>query len=107
MLFHVTMTHTVENCPAYLPPDKQNAFLKEIEKMFTDAKERNIEIQFMVTGVGHVIYALIKSDNFNAINNFFGNAPFKQDIQIEPVGDVKDTILAFKEELKKRHVSAV
>jgi hypothetical protein len=96
------MTHSTENCPAYLPPDKQKTFLDETEKMFDAANQRNIKIKFMVTGVGHVMYALVEADSFNALNGFFGNAPFKQDIQIEPVGDVQDTILAFREELKKR-----
>ena len=105
MLFHVTMTHSTENCPAYLPPDKLKTFLGETDKMFDFARQRNINIQFMVTGVGHVMYALIEADNFNALNSFFGNVPFKQDVQIEPVGNIKDTILAFKEELAKKQLT--
>ena len=66
------------------------------------AKQRNIDIQFMVAGVGHTMYALIEADNFISLNSFFSNMPFKQDIQIEPVGNAKDIISAFKEELAKQ-----
>jgi len=96
MLFHVTMTHSPDNCPLYSPPNEQKKFLSASEKMFDTAKQQNIVIQFMVTGVGHVAYALIEADNFITLNSFFGSSmPFKSDIQIEPVGNVKDVISAF------------
>ena len=102
MLFHVTMTHTPENCPAQLPPDKQKKFFAQAEKMRKVAKEMNINIHFLVGGVGHIMYALIEADNFDAMNMFFSGMGFKQDYQIEPVGHVQDIMAAFKAELGKK-----
>ena len=102
MLFHVTMTHSPDNCPGYLPPDEQKKFFAEAEKILDVAKQLNIDIQFMVSGVGHTMYALIEADNFIALNSFLGGMPFKQDIQAVPVGHAKDIIAAFKEELAKQ-----
>lgn len=102
MLFHVTMTHSTDNCPGYLPPDEQKKFLAETEKGFDVAKQMNIDIQFMVAGVGHTMYALIEADNFLKLNNFLGRMPFKQDIEAIPVGHAKDIVASFKEELAKQ-----
>ena len=48
MLFHVTMTHTPDNCPGYWPPEKQAELL---EKVFLPDMERSREIseKFEVT----------------------------------------------------------
>ena len=102
MLFHVTMTHTPENCPAQLPPDKQKKFFAQAEEMPKAAKEMEIKIHFMVGGVGHTMYALVEADNFDSMNMFFGGMEFKQDYQIEPVGHVKDIIAAYKAALAKK-----
>jgi len=96
------MTHSTDNCPAYWPQDKQKKFFAEAEKMQEVAKEMNIDIQFMLAGVGHTMFALIEADNFNAINMFFSGMGLKQDYQIEPVGKVQDVISAFKAELAKK-----
>jgi muconolactone delta-isomerase len=102
MLFHVTMTHTPENCPDQLPPDKLKKLFTQTEKMLQVAKKKNINIHFMVGGVGHTLYALIEADNFDAMNMFFSGMGFKQDYQVEPVGHVKDIIAAFKAEMGKK-----
>ena len=102
MLFHVTMTHSPDNCPVNLPPDELKKFFAEAEKMLDAAKQRNIDIKFMVAGVGHTMYALMEADSFIALNSFLGGMPFKQDLQAEPVGFAKDIISAFKEELAKQ-----
>ena len=102
MLFHVTMTHTTDNCPVYWPPDKQKKAIAEMEKMQEVAKAMKIKIRFMVMGVGHTMYALVEADSFNAMNSFFGGMQFKQDYQVEPVGNFQDVIAAFKADLAKK-----
>ena len=102
MLFHITMTHTPENCPVYWPPDEQKEFFARAEKMQEVAKEMNINIHFMLAGVGHTMYALVEAESFNAMNSFFNGMQLKQDYQIEPVGKVQDVIAAFKAELEKK-----
>ena len=79
MLFHITMTHSPDNCPATSPPDEQKEFFAKAEKLQEAANENNINILFMVAGVGHTMYALIEADSFNAMNLFFSGMPFKQD----------------------------
>ena len=66
------------------------------------AKGMNINIHFMVAGVGHIMYALIEADSFDAMNIFFSGMGLKQDYQIEPVGKVQDVIASFKAELAKK-----
>jgi len=102
MLFHVTMTHTPENCPVQLPSDKQKKFFAQAEKMQKGAQKMGIKIHFMVGGVGHTMYALVEADAFDAMNMFFSRMGFKQDYQVEPVGHVKDIIAAFKAEMRKK-----
>ena len=105
MLFHVTMTHTPENCPAQLSPAEQKKFFANAEKMQQVAKGMKIDIQFMLAGVGHTLYALIEADSFDAMNMFFSGMGFKQDYQIEPVGRVQDVIAKFKAELAKAELA--
>jgi len=102
MLFHVTMTHTPDNCPAQMPPDKQKEFFDHAQKLAEAAEGMGVKVHFMVSGAGHTMYALIEADSFDAINMFFTGFKFKQDYQIEPVGHVKDMIAAFQAQLAKR-----
>ena len=102
MLFHVTMTHSPDNCPVDLPPVDQKKFFAEAEKGLDVAKQLNIDILFLVGGIGHTMYALIEADNFLTLNSFLGRMPFKQDIEAVPVGHAKDILAAFKEELVKQ-----
>ena len=102
MLFHVTMTHSTENCPVYWPPEKQKRAISEMEKLPKLAKAMNIDLRFMVTGVGHKMYALVEADSFDAMNSFFGATQFKQDCQVEPVGDFQAVVKAFKKDLSRR-----
>lgn len=99
MLFHVTMTHKPDDCPAAFPPDKQKEFFTLAENKLNAAKEKGIDILFFVTGVGHVMYALVEATDFNALNSFFGGMQIKQNFEIEPVGNIKAVISAFKEAL--------
>ena len=65
------------------------------------AEDMKIKILFMLGGVGHTMYALVESDSFEAMNMFFNGFGFKQDYQIEPVGNVQDIIASFKAKLAK------
>ena len=66
------------------------------------APKMNIKIHFFVGGVGHVMYALVEADTFEALNMFFSGMGFKQDYQIEPVGHVKDIMAAFRGKTGKK-----
>ena len=102
MLFHVTMTHTPDNCPAELPPAQQKKFFAEAEKMQQAAKKAKVNVHSWVAGVGHTMYALVEADSFRAMNMFFSDSGFKQDYQIEPVDHAQNIIAAFKRKLSKK-----
>lgn len=102
MLFHVTMTHKPDECPTDFPPDKQRKFFATAEKTLTTANKQGINILYFVSGVGHVMYALVEADGFNSLNGFFSNMQIKQELQIEPVGNIKDVISAFKKQPGKK-----
>jgi len=102
MLFHITMTHTPENCPTSWSPEEQQQFFAKAEKMNEAAKEMNIDIRFMLAGIGHTMYALIDASDFNAMNLFFSGIRLKQDYHIEPVGDIQEVMTSIKAEVAKR-----
>ena len=39
MLFHLIMTHTADNCPGFLPPEKRAGILAEADKIPEIAKD--------------------------------------------------------------------
>ena len=47
MLFHLTATHTVDNCPAY-NRERMPAVVEAIEASEVRAKELGIKVHFMV-----------------------------------------------------------
>ena len=60
MLFHLTMTHTVDECPGY-NPDKMPELLAALENMDALGKEMNVKAHFVVNGAPeHVAYASLR-----------------------------------------------
>lgn len=97
MLFHVTMSHTPENCPA-CDPEKMKEAMAAGEKMESVAKELNIKVHFMVTEVvGHTVYGLVETDNPDSLARFFGGIPFPQDVKATPVEPLQQMIARSKE----------
>lgn len=62
----------------------------------------NIDIRFMVAGIGHTMYALVEASEFDAMNLFFSGFRLKQDYEIKPVGDIQEITTSFKAEMAKR-----
>ena len=74
MLFHVTMTHTEDNCPGYRPELKP-AVRAAAEKQADMAKDLGVKILFMVNGAPeHVYFALVDADKVSSVGQFFINA---------------------------------
>ena len=85
MLFHITATHTADNCPGYnrelMPP-----LVEAIEKSDTVASELGIKVHFMVNAAPeHVIYALVETEDSSRIALWTSSFPMKQDFKISPV----------------------
>jgi len=102
MLFHITMTHTAENCPAS-DPEKMREVTEAAEKYESMAKELGMKIHFLVGDVlGHNMYALVETENPDALQRSFGMIPFPQDFVVTPVGHLKDLIKKVKEMLSEK-----
>ena len=85
MLFHLTLTHTTDDCPAY-NRERMPAMLEAIEASDARAKELGIKIHFMVNATPkHVIYALLEAENVAGIAMWVNSFPLKQDCDINPV----------------------
>jgi len=102
MLFLITMTHTAESCPGN-DPEKLQEGIEALEKPESVAEELGMKIHFLVTDLlGHSMYALVETDNPDALQRSFGENPFPQDFVVTPVGHLKDMIKQVKEMLSEK-----
>ena len=63
MLFHITATHTEDNCPGY-NRELMPGMVEAIENSDAVASELGIKVHFMVNGAPeHVTYALVEADD--------------------------------------------
>jgi hypothetical protein len=92
MLFHVTMTHSADNCPAYhtaLMPDVLTSF----EKLDEISKELNVKAHALLWGApAHVAFAVLEADNISVIGRYLNSIAITQDFNITPVQNLKEVI---------------
>ena len=85
MLFHVTATHSADNCPGY-NHEKMPALIEAIECSNARANELGIKVHFMVNAAPkHVIYALLEADDASKIAPWANSFPLKQEFDVNPV----------------------
>ena len=85
MLFHITATHTPDDCPGY-NPEMMPGLVEAIEKSDSVASELGIKVHFLVNGAPeHVIYALVETEDSSRIALWTSSFPMKQDFKICPV----------------------
>ena len=85
MLFHVTATHTPDDCPGY-NRDKLPELLEASKRIPAKAKELNIKVLFNVNGApDHVSYLLLEADDPYSIALLVTETPFKQDFKVTAV----------------------
>jgi hypothetical protein len=97
MLFHVTSTHTADNCPAY-NGDLREALGKAQEQMPRLAQELGVTVHFIVTGApDHVVFSLLEADDLAAVARLLGAVPFKQDFRITPVQRMGEAVAALSQ----------
>ena len=102
MLFHVTMTHTTEDCPGY-NREKMPEFVAAWEKLDTIAKELNVKVHFSVNEApGHVSYALLEAESHSSIFGYLSAIPIRQNFNISPVMHERDLIAFAKTMMKQR-----
>ncbi len=101
MLFHVTMSHTVEDCPGY-KPEKMPEVIAAFDQLDAIAKDQNIKVHFFVsTAPGHVSYALLEADSQSSIISYTMANPIREDYKIVPVSHQRDLMAFAKDRMAK------
>jgi len=97
MLFHITMTHSVEGCPGY-NREKFPKLIAAWERKDELAKQFNVKVHFMLNGLPeHVEYALLEADNPLAVANFLMQViPVRHDFKVTAVQHTQDVATAIK-----------
>ncbi len=92
MLFHVTMTHSADNCPAY-HAEKAPAFIASVENLEALGKELNVEARSILWGApDHVAFAVLEADSLNAVARYLNSIAITQDFRITPVQNVSEVV---------------
>ena len=90
MLFHVTMTHTADDCPAY-HTERMPLVIAAMENLDETAKKLNVKVHALVWGApDHVAFAVLESDSLVAIGRYLNSIPIVQEFRITPVEHVSD-----------------
>ena len=85
MLFHVTATHTPDDCPGY-NRDKLPELLEAAKGIPAKAQELNIKVLFNVNGAPeHVSYLLLEADDPSSVALLLTETPLKQDFKVTAV----------------------
>ena len=85
MLFHVTATHTADDCPGY-NHDRLKEILEGAAGMQVKAQELNIKVHFIVDAAPeHVAHLLLEADDPYAVAKSATAIPFKQDFKLTAV----------------------
>ena len=96
MLFHVTMTHTEDNCPIY-HRETMPAILESFENLEALGKKLNVKLNYFTwCGPDHVAFVLLEADALSAVSRYLFSIPMRQKIGIVPVEHLDDTIAMAK-----------
>ena len=92
MLFHVTMTHTADNCPAY-HTERMPEVITSLEKLEEVGKELNVKAHALLWGApDHVAFAILEADSLGAIGRYLNSIAITQEFKITPVQNVSDVV---------------
>lgn len=85
MLFHLTITHSVEDCPGY-NHERMPEVLESMENIESTLDALNIKCHFWVEGLPeHVAYALVEADGPIALAKLTGAIPYRADFKVTAV----------------------
>jgi Domain of unknown function (DUF3303) len=92
MLFHVTMTHTADNCPSY-HPERMPAVLASLERLEEVGREANVKAHALLwSAPGHAAWAVLEADSLLALGRYLNSIAITQEFEITPVQNVSDVI---------------
>lgn len=96
MLFHVTMTHSEDNCPIYTG-EKMAETLEAQEKLEELGKELNVKLHYFTwCSPEHIAFVLLEAEALSAVSKFVFSIPLPQKIKIVPVEHMQDTLAAVR-----------
>lgn len=89
MLFHITATHSVDDCPFY-NPELRSAMQEADAQSDELARELGVTVHSIVASPpAHVFYSLLEADDLSAIHRFVAAVPMKQVFTVTPVVAVR------------------
>ena len=92
MLFHVTMTHTADNCPAY-HTDRMPEVIGSLENLEEVGQKLNVKAHALLWGApDHVAFAVLEADSLLAIGRYLNSIAITQEFKITPVENVSDVV---------------
>jgi hypothetical protein len=92
MLFHVTMTHTADNCPAY-HTEKMPELLAALDGLEAAGREFHVKAHSLLWGApDHVAYAVLEADSLGALGRYLNSIPITQEFRIVPVQTVREVV---------------
>ena len=104
MLFHVTMTHSVDNCPAY-HTEKMPDMLTSLEKLDEVGEKLNVKAHVLLWGAPeHVAFAVLEADSYGAVGRYLTSIALTQEFVITPVQNVSEMIEFGKEAMARAKV---
>ena len=96
MLFHVTMTHTEDNCAVY-HKEIAPAVFESFDNLEALGKELNVKLHYFTwCGPAHVAFVLLEAETLSAVSRYVFSIPMRQQIDIVPVERLQDTIAMAK-----------
>jgi hypothetical protein len=96
MLFHITMTHTEDNCAVYHSEMMPGVF-KAFENLEALGKELNVQLHYFTwCGPAHVAFVLLEADSLSAVSRYVFSIPMPAQIDIIPVEHLHDTMAMAK-----------
>jgi hypothetical protein len=103
MLFHITMTHTEDNCPIY-QSEMMPGVLEAFENLEALCKELNVKLHYLTwCGPEHVAFGLLEADTLSAISRLVFSIPMPQKTNIVPVEHTHDVIAMAKAATASAH----
>jgi hypothetical protein len=92
MLFHVTMTHSADNCPAY-HTESMPGMIASLEKLEEVGRQLNVKAHVLLWGAPeHVAFAVLEADSLVAVGRYLNSIALTQEFRITPVQNVSDLI---------------
>ena len=92
MLFHVTMTHTADNCPAY-HTERMPMVITSLENLEEIGKKLNVKAHVLLWGApDHVAFAVLEADSLTSIGRYLNSIAITQEFKITPVEHVSDVV---------------